>query len=795
MKPNIILSILFLTITSALFGQNGIIEGRVFNSKNNEPIPFASIVIMGTTTGASSEIDGKFILKGLSPGYFRLVATSLGFDTYTTSEFLVTNSKAATIDISMTEKTVSISGVEVHTNAFEKKEESPLSMRTLGIQEIEKDPGGNRDISKVIQSFPGVASTVSYRNDVIVRGGGASENRFYLDDMEIPNLNHFATQGASGGPVGMINVDFIRTVDFYSGAFPADRGNALSSIIDMKLLDGSKDKLNFKLTLGASDYGLSMDGPLGKKATFLLSARRSYLQLLFSALKLPFLPTYNDFMVKTKIDIDKKNQLTIIGLGAIDQNKLNLKANQTETQRYILSYLPVNDQWNYTLGVIYKHFYHNSYDTWVLSRNMLRNTIYKYKDNDESNPDNLLQNYKSDEIENKLRYENTIRTHDFKITYGTGYEYDKYTNSTYQKLFLYGAEQTLDYQSFLEVYKWNFFGQISRAFFGDRLNLSFGIRADGNNYNPRMMDPLNQVSPRFSVGYSLSDHWSLNFNIGRYHQLPAYTTLGYRNSDGVLVNKDNGLRYISVNHYVLGFAYEDNKNIQVTVEGFYKGYQHYPFSVKDSISIASKGADFTTVGDEEVTSTSKGRAYGAEFLFRIKMLKGFNVLLSYTYVRSEFTGRTDNYIPSSWDNRNLINLTVSKHFKYNWYVGLKWKFLGGSPYTPYNLDESSLIAAWDVQNTAYLDYSRFNSLRLKPYHQLDVRIDKEFYWKKWSLNIYADVQNVYDSKSVGADFYTVATDDNGTPLIDPADPSRYVLKAIPNVTGSVLPSIGIIIGL
>jgi outer membrane receptor for ferrienterochelin and colicin len=794
MRHNIMFFLIYIFSVFNLNAQTGTIEGSVYNSKNNEPIPFANLVIMGTTIGTSSDIDGKFLFKSVSPGYVRLMVTSLGFENFTTTEFMVTNYNPARIDIPMIEKSISLKGVEVHTGAFEKKEESPLSMRTIGIQDIEKNPGGNRDISKVIQSFPGVASTPNYRNDVIVRGGGASENRFYLDDVEIPNLNHFATQGASGGPVGIINVDFIRTVDFYSGAFPADRGNALSSIIDMKQIDGSKDKLNFKLTLGASDYGLSMDGPLGKKTTFLLSARRSYLKLLFSALKLPFLPTYNDIQFKTKIDFDKKHQLTIIGLGAIDQNKLNLNANKTEAQRYILSYLPVNDQWNYTLGVVYKQFRKNSYDTWVLSRNMLRNSIYKYKDNDKSNPDNLIQDYKSDEIENKLRFENTSRYNNFKITYGAGLEYDKYTNKTFQRIFINGAEQSLNYNSFIEIYKWNFFGQVSKGILGERLNLSFGLRADGNSFNPSMSNPLNQISPRFSAGWSITDRWSLNFNVGRYYQLPAYTTLGYRDSDGVLVNKQNDLRYISVDHYVLGVGYQDNKNVQVTLEGFYKSYMHYPFSVRDSISLASKGADFSTFGDEEVSSTSKGRAYGAELLFRIKMLKGFNVLLSYTFVRSEFTAKTKKYIPSAWDNRHLVTFTVSKKFKYNWYIGMKWKFLGGGPYTPYDLTQSSLISAWNVQGRAYLDYGQYNTLRLKSYHQLDIRLDKEFYWRKWSLNIYADVQNIYNSKAIGPDNYILATDENGVPLIDPTDPSRYMLKAIPNEMGTILPTVGIIIG-
>lgn len=790
MKRSILIYI-FLLLTFNVFSQTGSITGRVYNAENNDPLPFVNLIIDGTTIGSTTDLDGRFVFKGLKPGYVKLVATCIGFEKVVTPEFLVSNSKPFNIDIPMNETAINLGAIEVKAAAFERKEESPLSMRTLGIQEIEKSPGGNRDISKVLQSFPGVASTPAFRNDVIVRGGGSSENRFFLDDVEIPNLNHFATQGASGGPAGMINTDFLREVEFYSGAFTANRGNALSSIVDMKLIDGNRERINTKVTLGASDYGLSMEGPMGKSTTFLVSARRSYLGFLFSLLELPFLPTYNDFQVKARISLSPKDQLTVIGIGAIDNNRLNTAANKTDEQKYILSYIPVTDQWNYAVGVVYKHFRAHSYDTWVISRNMLNNRSYKYQNNDASVKENLLQDYNSDEIENKLRYENTIRKAGIKLNYGAGVEYARYTNSTFQKIFSGDSSTLLDYHTSMDLYKWNVFVQASRGFFGDRLNLSMGARADANSYNPEMSNMIEQLSPRISASYSFRKGWSVNGNVGRYTQQPPYTSLGYRNSEGQLINKINGIRYITADHGVLGISYTNENTFQISLEGFYKSYRHYPFSVADSISLASKGADFTTFGDEEVTPDSRGRAYGAEWLVRLKNLKGFSGLLSYTYVRSAFTGKTADYVPSAWDNRNLVNLILTKNFKHYWSIGIKWKYLGGGPYTPYDLQLSSLKQAWDLRGRAYLNYDLFNTARLAPYHQLDLRVDKDFYFRRWSLNFYVDIQNLYNSKAKGPDNYILATDAQGVPLTDPADPARYVLKAIPNETGSILPTLGI----
>ena len=794
MKRSIFSLFLFFALAQ-LMAQTGTIRGRVFNEKSNEPLPFTNIIIFGTSIGSTSDLDGNFVFTGITPGFIKLAATSVGFEPHVSEEFQVTNSKTVFIDIPMRETSIQLEQVVVKASPFRKTEESPVSMRTLGIGDIEKNPGANRDISKVIQALPGVASTVSFRNDIIVRGGGPSENRFYLDGIEIPNLNHFATQGASGGPVGIINVDFIREVDFYSGAFPANRGNALSSILEMRQIDGNKERLVFKGSFGASDLSLTLNGPLSEKTTFMVSARRSYLQFLFDLIGLPFLPTYNDFQFKVKTRFDLKNELTVLGIGALDQFRLNTGLKDpTEDQQYILNYLPVNEQWNYAIGAVYKHFRTNSFDTWVFSRNMLNNVAYKYENNDENRAKTL--DYSSQEMENKFRYENSGRVKEFKLIAGAGGEYARFTTNTFQNVFIPLADDTLrtvNYGSEIDLFKYHIFGQLSRNFFNDRMILSFGLRTDGNTYSQNMSNPLNQLSPRFSAAWALTDKFFLNFNTGRYFQQPSYTTLGFRNNDGVLVNKENNLKYISTNHLVAGVEYRRSEEAKFTIEAFYKQYGNYPVSVNDSISLANKGGDFGVFGNEEVTSTGSGRSYGIEAYVRDRILNKYNLILSYTYVRSEFKDYNDSFIPSSWDNRHLVNLTLSREFKKNWNVGAKWRFVGGSPYTPWDTDRSSLKSAWDARNQGYIDYSSFNTLRTENFHQLDLRIDKQYFFKKWSLNLYVDIQNLYNFKQDGIPNLLIQTDDFGNSLTDPADPSRYLLKEIANPSGTVLPTIGIIV--
>ena len=780
-----------------LNAQNGRINGRVYDAKNNEPLPFTNIIIYGTAVGSTSDLDGNFSFTGLEPGYVRLSATSVGFENYISEDILVTNAKSVFINIPMTEKAVQLEEIVVKASPFRKMEESPVSMQSLDISEIEKNPGGNRDISRVIQSLPGVSSTVSFRNDVIVRGGGANENSFYLDGIEIPTINHFTTQGASGGPIGIINVDFIREVDYYSGAFPASKGTNLSSVFQFKMIEPNRDKMNYRATVGASDLGLSLNGPITENSGLLFSVRRSYLGFLFDALGLPFLPTYNDIQLKYKWRINQKNEISVIGLGALDQFSLNtgLK-NPDESQLFLLNALPVNEQWSYTAGIVYKHFRSKGFDTWVISRNYLNNRAYKYFENNEV--DSLMTfDYKSTEAENKIRYEHLSRLNGFKINYGAGLNYAQYTNSTFQRIYS-ESSGVIDYSSDLNVLSWNLFGQLSKGFFKDRLTLSFGLRMDANDYSSSMSNLLDQVSPRFSASYALTKKLSLNFNTGRYYQRPAYTTLGFRDNSGELVNKDNGLTYISADHFVAGVEFLPTDNSKISVEGFYKKYHNYPFSIKDSIALANKGGGFGVFGDEEVLSISDGKAYGFEVLAREKDLFGFNVILSYTFVRSEFQDINGTYIASAWDNRHILNLTVLKKLKRNWDVGAKWRLVGGPPFTPYDLEKSAIRPAWDVQNAPYLDYGRFNTERYGTFHQLDVRVDKEYYFNRWSLILYIDIQNLYNFKFQEQDLIT-NLDPNGNPVIDPAtsnlpyDQQRYVLRNLPSENGTVLPTLGIIV--
>ena len=778
---------LFFVFISAYGAQTYSVKGVVTSHATGEGLPFVSVGIWNTPMGTMTDSLGNYFIGNLSPGMYRIQVSSVGYKTYVSPEFRI-SSYDYTLDIALEESQVALSEVSVVAAPFRSSIESPIAMRVIGVQEIEKSPGANRDISKVVNSFPGVASAVGngYRNDLMIRGGGPSENKFFLDGVEIPNINHFSTQGASGGPVGIIDADLIREVNFYTGAFPVSRGNALSSVFDFKLLDGTPDKYTFKGTVGASELALTSKGHIGNKTTYIVSVRQSYLQLLFSLLDMPFLPRYTDAQFKVKTRFSQEHELTVLGLGAIDDMKLNTETDpEDESKQYLLNYLPTIKQNTYTLGAVYKHYSGNHTQTVVLSRSFMNNSNIKYRDNDESFTDNLTLRLKSDEIENHLRFENRSLVGLFDLTAGFNVDYAVYRNNTFQRAFT-DIPKEIRYKTDLGLFKWGIFVTSGYKSADDRFSASFGFRLDACNYSSLTNNPFKQFSPRLSLSYNVIGNFFLNGSIGRFYQLPAYTTMGYQ-EDNVLINKSR-LKYVCSDQAVVGVEYYINKWARLTVEGFYKKYTHSPLSLRDSIPLAYKGTDYGVSGNEAASSTARGRAYGLEVMLRWFGMGRFTALASYTWYRSQFEDpATEIYIPSAWDYRHLFTLSGTYKLPKNWDIGLKFRLMGGAPYTPYDEYTSSLVPAWDATARPYYDYDRYNTGRLKTFYEADIRVDKSFYFKGVMLGFYVDLQNVlnfkYDNPPVLISTGEKYVDNDGT--------ERYRMKYIAQQSGVILPTLGI----
>ena len=763
------------------------IHGKVIDQKTRQGIPYANVYIEGNIqTGTATDSIGRFQIDNAKPGIHRLVVSCIGYKDKLTSEYMV-SARTPFIEVELEEDAQMLGEVTVSPSPLRRTTESPVSLFVIGLQDIEKIPGANRDISRIVRSFPGVSfSPIGYRNDLIVRGGGPSENRYFMDGIEIPNINHFSTQGASGGPVGIINSDLVREINFYTGAFPANRSGALSSVLDFSLFNGNPERQDFKATLGASEVSLSGSGHFSEKTTYLFSARQSYLQFMFKLLGLPFLPNYIDGQFKIKTRLNDKHELMFLGLGGIDRMKLNTDEKNEENE-FLLSYLPVVHQDTYTLGASYKHYGGTNTQSLFLSHSYLNNRMTKYVNNDESSEENLMLRLRSSEQKTSLRFENRSSIGKWTWKQGAEMSYSRYTNHTIQRFYANQQASWIDYQTDLGIWSWGGFVSGDYTSPNQRLTSSFGIRVDASNL-AKMKNPFHQLSPRISANYTFNEHWSVAGNVGIYYELPPYTALGFKDNKGNWVNRE--LKYQRVASGSMGVNWRPVRQVIVSVEGFYKRYSQMPLCILDNIPLACKGNDYGIFGNEALVSSAQGRAYGVELLAKWHVPDKINASASLTLYQSEYRNNKNSpYLPSAWDNRYILNMSCVWDLPRQWSLGAKLSMIGGSPYTPYDIEKSALVEAWNAQGRPYYDYGLYNTERLSSFAQLDLRIDKNYYFKQWRLGWYVSIQNVTGSKLKQQDAFlsTGIIENPSAPMTE----QRYKLRTVKQETGSIIPSIGV----
>ncbi len=778
----------------------GFIKGRTLEASSNEAISLTSVFITETSEGAETDSSGYFIIGPLAPGQYTLNASHLGYKDVLMQTVAVSAGDTSYIELAMDFESNTLDEIMVKATPFKKGVDVPPNLHSMFSSEIQRNPGSDNDISKVIRTLPGVTTLSSFRNDLIIRGGAPNENRFFLDGIEIPVINHLVTQGASGGAFSIINSRQLREVDYMSSSFPANRGNALSSVFDFYLKDGARDGFSGSMWLGGTEAGISLESPVGKNTSMLLSARRSYRQYILKMLNFAFLPVYNDMTAKVKINLNKKSTLTFLGIGAIDDFSLNEEVGNNEVQNYLLENLPVSDQSNYTVGAVYNYYGKNSNLTIVGSRSGLINSAEKYYNNDFSNPDYRILDYSSGEYSNRARIEYSYTKDYFKFTAGAGLEDLSGNYDVYNRIYNNSGPIIVDYNSDLRFQQYSLFSQIAKSWWNDRLILSMTGRVDGNNYNQNMKDPFDHISGRVNLAVGITHNTTLNLGVGNYYQLPPMMTLSYRNS-GELDNQELA-QYLQSKHYTAGFSWNTNISSKLSVEGFLKKYPGYMFSLRDNISLAHQPVDFGVFGNFPVDFRSEGRAYGVEVFYQQRLFKGFYGMLTYTLSKSEYLDQEGNFKPSTWDANHIVNFTLGKKINEKWEVGVNWRMQSALPYTPFDMELSSLRSAWDINNQGIRDYAQLNTQRGKSTNIINARVDRIYKFPKWTLNLFLDLENITsDTDSQQALILDRQKDEDGNLTNDgiiinpdaPYEEQRYRLKFISNAQGAFIPTFGFII--
>lgn len=805
-------SILFILLIkiAGLSQNNARLSGSVFDGNSLKPLAGITIELQPLNLLTSSDSTGNFRFTGINPGSYNLRFTGVGYQLKVRSNIVITTGNESNVAVELDAVAVQLRSVVVtskRNTARATTLESPLSIQRLTSEEIKANPGGNFDISKVIQSLPGVgggAAGGSFRNDIVIRGGAPSENVFYLDGIEVPVINHFSTQGSGGGPQGILNVSFIQDVKLSTSAFDARYDNALSSVFQFKQKNGNSNRLQGNLRLSGTEAAATFDGPISRNTTFLASARRSYLQLLFKAIDLPIRPNFWDYQFKSTTRIDNKTTISFLGIGAIDEFRFAAPKKATPEKLYIINSNPIINQWSYTFGASLLRLIKNGYLNLAISRNALDNSADKYVDNDNPSVASRTFGIRSNETENKLRFDVTNNLGDWKISYGIVGQYVQFNNSFSQLLRpevkdnqgnIIQNVQDLSSQTATDFWRYGAFLQAGTRFFNNRLALSGGIRADGNNLQNSESNVLKQLSPRISASYALADKWNISSSYGIYYRLPGYPQLAY--TGGIGNNITNPGKYIQSTHIAGGIEYLPSAPARFTLEGFYKRYKNYAVSIPDGISIANKGTEFGAIGNEPVKQDGEGRAYGIEFFAQQKLSKRFFGVFSYTLYWSEFTGLKGKLSPASWDNRHLVSFTIGNKFSKNWEAGLKFRYQGAAPFTPFDLEQSRIN--YLTLGTGIFNYELVNSQRLPAFHAADIRIDKKWNYSRFTLDLYLDIQNFYGATGAGIPNFTFKRNEDNTAFITTdnqpvqSNGSNAIPLILNNRDGNVLPTIGFIL--
>ena len=742
-------------------------------------------LFLGTGIGVVTDEEGYFTINEIPYKSYNVIASFLGYESETLYNVIVKSVGNRPILFELEEVAETLDEVVIVRSPFRTTRDTPLSTQSFSAVEIETYPGGNNDITKVVQSMPGISPSIGgFRNDIIIRGGAPNETVYYLDGIEIPNINHFSTQGSAGGPVGMINVSFVRDVTLSSSAFGAEYDNPLSGVLAFEQREGNANEFGGNFRFGASEAGITLEGPLFRKdkdrpanTTFLFSVRRSYLQFLFELIGLPIRPDYWDYQWKIKHEIDKYNSLTFIGIGAIDDFSVKAPDEFDAEQQATLDQVPIIDQRSTTVGLSWKRNYKNGkgFMMTALSTNRLENVFSRYEDNT-TRTGTIFQN-DSYEWETKLRYQTTLYTNQWKWSSGFNIQQSSYQNNT---IFNY---YDIAYNTSLDFAKYGVFVKGSRKLFNDRLDLTLGLRTDADSFSTGS-NLIDNLSPRIAFSYALTENqqWKLNATAGRYFKIPTYTMLGFQNERSLFVNQEAS--YVRSDHFVVGLEYNVTPSSRFTLEGFVKNYSNYPVSVVDGVSLANKGGGFEVLGNEAIVSEGTGQSSGLEFLFQQKLSNNFYGVFAYTYFFSEFTGLDQRSRPSVWDSRHLISFTGGYKLKRNWELSARWRFAGKNPYVPTDL-EASLEAYPEI----ILDYDRLVEVKLNAFNLADIRIDKKWNFEKLSFNFFFEIQNFLGQPNPTPEEYGLNRNVSGEVIL----PRSLVSVSTDEGNSSPLPSFGFVL--
>jgi hypothetical protein len=766
MRP--VLFLILAGLNNLTAKENGDIAGFVIDADTKQPLFGTNVLIEGTVQGAATDDQGGYRIDDVPVGTYHIRFTYIGYEPLIKTDIVVKSTGITFVNAELSQKIVQGQEVTVTAGYFNTQAATEPSIIELSREEIRRFPGGFEDIVRTVSTLPGVAINASGgRNDILVRGGGPSENLYLINSIEVPTINHFGTQGTTGGSLSFINLDFVEDVNFSTGGFGARYGDKMSSVISLTMVKKRPDRFGGKAFLSATQYGFGFETPVLEKGDLIFSARKSYLDLIFKAAGLPFVPIYTDFNILGQIDLSPEDRLLFVGFSAIDE--VDRDQSSLENRTFNAGLLD-NTQYKGITGLSYRRLLPKGYADLILSANLSR---YRFSQIDENEEEYF--NTDADE------WEYTVKTQYFRSFYpnlnmllGLSAKQIKNENRTVFADTIYDRSGNRIPLSVLGLSSGITRDASGRKFAGylemewipfARLSVNSGIRAD---YYDFIDSPL-AVAPRLSVEYRINPLFKLKASTGIYYQAPSYVWV---------INTDNSrLSALQNRMFVLGGEYLLREDTRLTIEGYAKMYSDLPTGtipgVNDYIVITNTGTsfggredDFQSFGYYTLVSEGEGESRGAEISIQKKFSNSpFFGLISVAYNESKYKAHNGITYPGQYDQKFILNLSGGAVLNDKWEVSAKFRYFTGVPYTPVYRPSENPVNEGDIVNLP----AEYLSARLDPGHHLDIRVDRYFNFPNLTLIVYADIQNVYDYNlpvQPGYDFWNDKIDtENGIGIL------------------------------
>lgn len=736
------------------------IRGRILDQDSNSPLIGAMVIILGSdpVKGAVTDVSGDFKIVNVPVGRVNLKITFVGYEDKIIPNLLVSSGKEFILDVALEESFEKLEEVVVTAKRDKSEvlnEMALISARSFSVEETKRYAGSFNDPARLASAYAGVANNAEGNNDIIVRGNSSKGILWRLEGIEIPNPNHFANEGATGGPINALSSNMLSDSDFMSGAFAPEYGNALSGVFDMRLKRGNNEQREYTLGLSTLGIDFAMEGPLANGGSFIGNYRYSSLDLLDRAGIVDFggVPRYQDLTYNVYLPINQKHHLSFFGLGGISAIETVTEDEDTEEN---LERVEFGSSMG-TAGMV--HSYLISESTYLRSFVSVSGTI----------TDGFTE--LPTDTDNDSFYE--VFNGDYRKTYyrlGSTYGHKFNSRNKIEAGFVYnriGFSVDQNAWNFEEGFLQN---ELSDKGGTDRIQAfatwKFRITEDltmtsGAHFNSLTLSDSYSIEPRMAMRWNFSEGKALSFGAGLHSKMETPSVYLWKirdEEDGTVWQPNADLGMSKAAHLVLGYDQKLGPNTFFKTEVYYQHLYNVP--VEDDPASTYSLLNVTEQYDPGVlVNQGKGRNYGIELTLEQYMSKGFYYLASASVFNSLYTAKDGVERKTAFANDYIVNFLGGKEFPIGkpsknkeLFINVKVSLLGGGRYTPIDLDAS--VEAGEVVRQEDRPFSVKSDDLFVPNLSIGTRRNKPNSAHEFKI----DIQNVVNNQAVVQEYYIQATE-------------------------------------